>query len=178
MTALFKESGSISSWMSRRILRRTEDAEEVMSDAYAQLWRMAEHYDSAKGGVSNWIVLLVRSRALDLARRQSSRSRWEVDLPPQHRERCREMSPEQMEVQRSEVCTVRSALAQIPPDERHLLELAYDEELTHAAISVRTGLPLGTVKTRIRRGLARMRGLLDGTTRRSAAMSPAKFRAA
>ncbi len=178
MAALFEESRRISSWMSRRILHCPEDAEEVLTDAYAQLWRNAGHYDSTKGGVSNWIVLLVRSRALDLARRRNSRSRWEVELSPQHRERCRDFTPEQNQVRRTQNRYVRTALSQLPRDERHLLELAYDEELTHADIALRLGLPLGTVKTRIRRGLSRMRKLLDGTAPPNCVNDPAKSRAA
>jgi RNA polymerase sigma-70 factor (ECF subfamily) len=178
MAALFEESRRISSWMSRRILHCPEDAEEVLTDAYAQLWRNAAHYDSAKGGVSSWIVLLVRSRALDLARRRSSRSRWEVELAPQHRERCRELSPEQAQVRRAQNRYVRAALAQLPRDERLLLELAYDEELTHADIALRLCLPLGTVKTRIRRGLSRMRKLLGVTAQPGCVTDPVKSRAA
>ncbi len=174
MDALFAESWRISAWMSRRILNRPEDAEEVLADAYVQVWRNAASYDAAKGGVSNWIVLMVRSRALDLARRRTSRSRWEVHLPAQCGDHCWLPSPEQEQVSRSEARRVRAALAELPAEERTLLELAYDEELSHTQIVGRTGLPLGTVKTRIRRGLLRLRGHLGG----SGAMDPAKFQAA
>ena len=178
MTALFRESGGISNWMCRRILRRPEDAEEVLADAYTQLWRMAGQYDATKGGVSNWLVLLVRSRALDMARRQGSRSRWEVELTPHHRGRSTEMSPEQKELWRSQISRVRAALAELPHRERCLLELAFDEELTHADIAARTGLPLGTVKTRIRRALARMRLLLGGNGYPVVVAHAEKYRAA
>jgi RNA polymerase sigma-70 factor (ECF subfamily) len=155
-----------------RILRDAQEAEEVLEDVFLQLWERAAQYDPARGSVIAYLVTLARSRAADRVRRRVRRERIlravpadagldEPAAPPP--------SPLQASLATERTALVRAALAALPPSQRESLELAFLDGLTHPEISERLGEPLGTVKTRIRAGLARLRApllaLLDGDRR-------------
>ena len=155
-----------------RILRDAQEAEEVLEDVFLQLWERAAQYDPARGSVIAYLVTLARSRAAERVRRRVRRERIlravpadagldepAVPLP----------SPLQASLATERTALVRAALAELPASQRESLELAFLDGLTHPEISERLGEPLGTVKTRIRAGLARLRApllaLLDGDRR-------------
>lgn len=140
-----------------RITKSPLTAEEVTLDVYHDVWRHAATYDSARGSVVGWIMNQARSRAID-------RLRWErrgkrVDDGKTtgfgDGETRSESSP--MEEQRR---MIDGALEALTIDERRAIELAYFEELTYVEAAKRLGAPLGTIKTRIRSGLAKLRTLL------------------
>lgn len=142
-----------------RILRDPGMAEEVSADVYLQAWRQAERYDPARGGVLPWLLTLARSRALD--RLRAVRLRAEAERPTE---------PDGPRVapgadQRSEVAERRrlvlAAVGALPEDQRRVLELAYFRGLSHTEIADELGEPLGTVKTRIRLGMTRLRRQLS-----------------
>ena len=147
--------------LARRILNRLEDAEEVVQDVFTQIWREAGKYERGRATVAGWVVMLARARAIDRLRSRNARpdqrgadSSVMVDVPSTG------WSPEQVTISAEDVREVRGALAELPDVQRSLVELAYYEGLTHSEIATKTGVPLGTVKTRIRTAMATLRGVL------------------
>ena len=143
------------------ILREISSAEDATQDVYLQVWRTAASYDLRRGTVSAWLVTMVRSRATDrlraLHRRNAlvAQEEGEIGLVADPRP-----DPECASVEASTARRIREALATLPPGERQTIELAYFAELTHSEIVLHTGFALGTVKTRIRSGMARLRNSL------------------
>jgi RNA polymerase sigma-70 factor, ECF subfamily len=162
-----------------RFLRDREGAEEVVQDAYLAVWRHAEQYMPDAGSLLGWLLRIARNKAIDRTRAAARRPRL-VDLgEPEDdlegrldrvlatRRRVESMSeidpgPEEAATRAWARAVVRSALTAMPGPEREALELAYDDGLTQVEIAERLGWPLGTVKTRTRRGLASLRAALDG----------------
>lgn len=140
-----------------RIVRNTSDAEDVTQEAFAQVWANGSRFDPVRGAVPAWICVIARSRALDRLRRigtAGTPARGEAAF-----EAIPDPSPsvEVMAASAEQVVAARDALAALPPEQRTALELAYYDGLTQAEIAARTSTPLGTVKTRIRTGLQRIR---------------------
>jgi len=136
-----------------RIVGNRADADEVVQEVFLQTWRDASRYDPSRGTPEAWVVMLARSRAIDVlrsARRRGERvetrlTRDIADPTPAHA------------LQLANPRSMTGALGELSTAQRELLELAYYEGLTQTEIAARTGLPLGTVKTRIRTGLERLR---------------------
>lgn len=147
-----------------RVLGNAQDAEEAVADVYLQVWERAVSYCPTRGAVMAWLQTLAWSRALDHRRR--SRRRSPPGLHPAGPElaytESEDPSPEQMAERHARAGRVRAALDALAPGQRRVLELACYEELSHAEIAQRTGLPLGTVKSHARRGLAALRSAMDG----------------
>jgi RNA polymerase sigma-70 factor, ECF subfamily len=145
-----------------RITGRQEDAEEVVQDVFAQAWRTAVRYDATRATVAGWLMMLARTRALD--RLRARRARPDADLPVEVRAdapiAAGTPDPEQVAMSARDAQAVRTALAGLPDELRALVEFAYYEGLTHTEVAARTGLPLGTVKTRLRSAVAALRGAL------------------
>lgn len=133
-----------------RILRDGADAEDVVQEVFLQAWRQAERFDVGRGSPEAWLCTMARSRALDRLRKRVSR-----------REDSDEAAPVSTAAPRNEVAlAVRKALASLTDDQRRALELAYYEGLTQSEIAARLEEPLGTVKTRMRTAMIRMREVL------------------
>jgi RNA polymerase sigma-70 factor, ECF subfamily len=143
-----------------RILHDRQEAEDVLQDVFMQVWRKAGDFDESRGRAFTWLVTIARSRALDRLRGAGSRARLQTEaaeLPGSD-----EVDPV-TEAQRSEEGElVRQALAQLSLDQQKALYLAYFEGLTQTEIADRLQAPLGTVKTRMRSGLLKLRDLLHG----------------
>src|SRR5438132_11655940 len=140
-----------------RILHDREEAEDVLQETFLQVWRRAGDFDEARGRAFTWLVTVARSRALDRLRALGSRARLAEAAPvPQQ---VGDAAEEAFQSEQAEV--VRRALAQIPADQRQALLLAYFEGLTQMEIAARLGAPLGTVKTRMRAGMIRLRKILQ-----------------
>jgi RNA polymerase sigma-70 factor (ECF subfamily) len=145
-----------------RILRDVRDAEDVVQDVFTQAWRQASRYSPSRGMVAAWLVMLARSRAIDRLRTRNARPDGSSDeraaillmdtTPPIEHQL---LSSEQ-------ITRVRAALDSLPVLQRLPLELAYFEGLTHVEIADRLEQPLGTVKTRIRLALGKLRDALGG----------------
>jgi len=144
-----------------RILRNTGDAEDVTQEVFAQLWKQASRFDPQRGAVGAWLSVIARSRALDRLRRQGS---GRVTAGAEGLDAIPDPAPsvELVTASAEQVSAARDALASLPADQRTALELAYYEGLTQAEIAERTSTPLGTVKTRIRTGLQRIRDRISG----------------
>jgi RNA polymerase sigma factor (sigma-70 family) len=143
-----------------RIVRHGHLAEEVVSDVYMQVWRDAQRYDDARGRVLGWLLIITRSRALDILRRQD-----EAFSHPEPYELVSEPESEQKSahdlLEAAQVGSVlREAMQSLTPLQRQLLSLAFFRGLTHSEIVEQSGIPLGTVKTHIRRALAALKSQL------------------
>ncbi len=145
-----------------RILGSAEEAEEVVLDVFSKVWINATTYDPSRGRVDHWLFMMARSRALDRLRSRQRRDRV-VDVSTQQAqvEPISTPLPEEDLVIQERRDRVQGALAQIPAEQRTVIELAYFSGLSQSEIATQTGLSLGTVKTRTRLGLTKLRTLLD-----------------
>ena len=127
-------------------------AEECMQDVMATLWRKARLYDPARASVSTWIFTVARNRKIDLLRKYARPEPEDVPWGP-------EEEPAQIEVValKQDSKRLSAALKALPEKQRALIEHAYFGEMTHSEIADETGLPLGTIKSRIRLALERLR---------------------
>ncbi len=146
-----------------KMLNNVEEAEEVVLDVFSQVWRTAARYDTKKGRVDVWLLMMARSRALDRLR---SRTRQKKVVNASTQEVQVKLStevaiPEDNLLIQERRDLVLAALAKIPPEQRQIIELAYYKGLTQKEIAMQTGLSLGTVKTRIRLGLNKLRRILN-----------------
>jgi RNA polymerase sigma-70 factor, ECF subfamily len=145
-----------------RSLRSAEESEEVVLDVFAQVWRIADRYAPRKSRADTWIFMLARSRVLDRLRKLQSRKPSsgevldiaEIQVPSSG------VDPIDAAVVSERREQVRSVLGQLPNEQRLVLELAYYKGLSHSEIAQTTGISLGTVKTRIRLGLNKLRSAL------------------
>lgn len=147
-----------------RVLRQPQDAEEVVSDVFLQVWDQAVSYCPERGSVMAWLQTLAWSRAVDRQRRLR-RQRLETPLHPEGDEDAYENSEAQpadaLLDHLGNVQALQRAFQALTPVQRTVLELAYHEELSQPEIAERTGLPLGTVKSHARRGMAALRDALQ-----------------
>jgi len=147
--------------LARRILHDPDEAEEVVSDVFAQVWAHVEQHDPQRGPLVPWVLSITRNRALDGLRRRRrwwrKAERWgqAQELDPD--EGAAPSPPHEASVPGWPVhAQVHAALAGLPDEQRRLVMLAYFEGLTHSEIARRTGQPLGTVKTRLRMAHAKL----------------------
>jgi RNA polymerase sigma-70 factor (ECF subfamily) len=146
LAALYDRYAALLSSLLNRILRNTQASEEILQDVFFQLWRNAAQFDPARGSLPGWLAVIARNRAISRLRRHN----------PSEGEELLETTvvvPSNLEsaaAQQEMIGRVKSALENLPTEQRAAVELAYFEGLTHSEIASRTGDPLGTVKTRIR----------------------------
>jgi RNA polymerase sigma-70 factor (ECF subfamily) len=161
--ALYDMAHRIVFTLTMRITGNRESAEELTVDVFHDVWRHAPRFDPANGTVLAWIMNQARSRAIDRLRFESRRKRSSKgDLPPQT-----ETAPDPhavLELQ-EEGGSLRAALAVLTPEERQAIETTFFAGLTHAEAAARLNQPLGTVKTRIRSGLHKLRHALAAEAR-------------
>ncbi|MBF9035844.1 sigma-70 family RNA polymerase sigma factor [Rhodobacterales bacterium HKCCE2091] len=128
------------------------EAEDIVQDVMLSVWQKAAQFDPARAPVSGWIYRIARNRQIDLHRRKSRPEPEPLDLEG-------EAPPDASQVLalEQETAELRRALQALGPDQRQIIETAYFGELTHAEIQAATGLPLGTIKSRLRLGIERLR---------------------
>ncbi len=155
--------------LARRILDNHADAEEVVQEAFVQVWNRSGSYDPARSSVSTWLVLIARSRAIDrlrsrrvVERTHEAGAQAAVQGPGETH-----ASPEAIEnvfiQERHE--RVRREMAALPAEQQQVLEMAFYQGLTQSEIAARAGLPLGTVKTRTLLAMKKLRHALRGEIR-------------
>ncbi len=142
-----------------RITGERETAEEVTLDVFHDVWRRASGYDAANGTVLGWIMNQARSRALDRLRFEQRKKRVAPDGEDPLEASASEDSQQILELKQQGVA-VRQALHALTPEERQVIEAAFFSELSHHEVAIRLSEPLGTVKTRIRSGLQKLRRVL------------------
>ena len=148
-----------------RILGQSGDAEEVVQETFIQVWRQAARYDPARSSVNGWLVLIARSRAIDRLRNRRVVER--SALAADQEEPTPDTSPEgDRNVFFAERrARIRRALAALPGEQRAVIELAFFRGLTQSEIALRTGTPLGTVKTRTLLAMKKLRTALASDLR-------------
>lgn len=150
--------------VARRILGGAGEAEEVLQESFLQAWNQATRYDAQRSSVSTWLILIARSRALDRLRSRQARQRAAEGAaaePARDTSSSSELSVLHAERRRR----VRAVLAELPDEQRRVLELAFYEGLSQTEIATRTGTPLGTVKTRALLGMKKLRQALRAEIR-------------
>jgi RNA polymerase sigma-70 factor, ECF subfamily len=162
--ALYDDSASLVFTIVFRIVGNREDAEEVTLDVYSQVWKSASGYQPDRGTVTGWLTMVARSRAIDRVRARDRRRIAET-LETAAETPDPGSTPEQCTAAAEEQLRVRAALAALPEEQRLLLELACYSGYTQSELAERLALPLGTVKTRMRLGMIRLREELGSLTR-------------
>lgn len=150
-----------------KALGSVEESEEVVLDVFAQVWRTATRYDPDKGRVDTWLFMITRSRVLDRLRGKQRSTKTEVASVEAEIQSLRtSVDPVEAAIVSERQALVSAALNQLPDEQRRVLELSYFKGLSHGEIAAQTGFSLGTVKTRIRLGLNKLRAALgDWSTR-------------
>ena len=162
---LYDRYGGVLYAVAYRIVGQPADAEEVVLEAFAQAWREAARFEAGRGSVAGWLTMIARSRALDLVRGRSRRDRMTASAAadrPDGSPGMSEFRPDPAKAldhdERRQ--QVQQALATLSPPQRQAIELAYFEGLSQSEIAERLAEPLGTVKTRVRLGMQKMRECL------------------
>jgi RNA polymerase sigma-70 factor (ECF subfamily) len=145
-----------------RMLSDAAEAEDVVQDVFTQAWRQADRYDPARAPVAAWLMIITRARALDRLRRQRSRiTATGMDESTPH-PTDPDQSQEALAISSEQAERLRGALVALPDGQRTAIELAYFQGLSQSDIAARLQEPLGTIKTRIRSGLLKLREALAG----------------
>ena len=160
LAALYDESSRLAYAIAMRILHDEADASEVILDVYRHVWDNAARFDEQRGSAAAWIVIVARSRAIDRRRFRTARMRTAAKEEELDEAMSSHPSPESLAITGQSSRLVMGALAAIPSEQRQALELAFFEGFSHSEIAERLGEPLGTVKTRIRVALTRLREML------------------
>lgn len=159
LVALYDRYGRLAFGVAYRILQDASSSEEVVQDAFLRVWRQAGTFDPDRGQVRSWVLSIVHHRAIDLLRGKAGRRRQEVAI--EDVERTLTGGDTWSQVSRTlERESVLEAVASLPAEQRRAIELAYFQGLTHQEIADSTGIPLGTVKSRLRLGLRKLHDAL------------------
>jgi RNA polymerase sigma factor (sigma-70 family) len=143
------------------ILRSAEDSEEIVCETYAYAWANAARFDASRANVLGWLLMLCRSRALDrLRQRRATASALDV-VVMQETDSLGHDQPYDILSLMQRRSRVHTALSQLTPERRHLVSLAFLQGLSHQEIADATRLPLGTVKSHVRRALTQLREALE-----------------
>lgn len=145
-----------------RVLNNSRDAEEVVQEAFVQIWEKAGVYDAERGKPLTWAMTLTRNKAIDRLRRIQRRHRLhdEIEEEAQIWDRIVENDSCDQAVSHETQAMVRSAVIQLSPDQRRAIEMAFFGGLTQHQIAEKLDEPLGTVKARIRRGMIKLRNII------------------
>jgi RNA polymerase sigma-70 factor (ECF subfamily) len=157
LSALYDRFSGLLLTMAIRMLGDRAMAEDLVHDVFMEVWRNANRYDPSRGSVRTWVLVRLRSRALD--RLRSATARREVasdDIAP------REAAPEHEDPSLApDRAALVACLAQLPDEQRLVLELSYFQGLSSSEIAQRMGTPLGTVKSRTAAALAKLRSAME-----------------
>jgi RNA polymerase sigma-70 factor, ECF subfamily len=156
LSSIYQQTVSQVFAIARRMLRSKEDAEEIVCDVYTCAWQRAAAYDPKRGAVMAWLAVMTRNRAVDRLRQR----RESLSLDDEKHEGlagslvAQGLNPEQFLTQFQSGSAVHRALAALSEQRRHLIGLAFFHGMTHQEIAAVVGMPLGTVKSHVRRALA------------------------
>jgi len=151
-----------------RVLRDPQLAEDISQEVFVRLWRKPDSYVAERGRFLTWLISVTRNRAVDEVRVRGRRQHYET-ASPEEQERELPAGTADDPALNADLAEqrriVRDALAELPPDQRQVIELAFFGGLTQREIADRLSQPLGTVKTRIRLGMQKLRAALAPATR-------------
>jgi RNA polymerase sigma-70 factor (ECF subfamily) len=153
---LYERYGRIVFGMTYRLLGDRQAAEECTQDVFVSVWRTARTYEPARARVSTWLLAIARNRAIDATRRRAARP-----VDPHEDLWTTESSPDAADLVAAadEAGRLAEAMAELPDAQREAVSLAYFDGLSHTEIAARLGIPVGTVKGRIRLALDRLRAV-------------------
>ncbi|HVG20327.1 MAG TPA: sigma-70 family RNA polymerase sigma factor [Blastocatellia bacterium] len=163
LTTLYDLTSRLIFGLILRIVIDRASAEEVLLDVYTQVWRQALNYDTTRGAPLAWMMTIARSRAIDRLRSGKHDLQGKEPLESIGEVTSNAVNPEEATVNSERQRIVRSALETLSAEQREVIELAYFSGLSHSEIALRLGQPLGTVKTRTRLGMMKLRDLLKPT---------------
>ncbi len=157
LTSLYDRSNRLLFGLVLRIVGDASTAEEVLLDVYMQVWRQAGRYEQSRGKPLAWLVTMARSRAIDRLRagRQEEMRKEQLDTSDRVAQMATAFEDPMVAPEMRRL--VRAALDALPPEQREVIELAYYLGLSHSEIAVKLNQPLGTVKTRTRLGMMKLR---------------------
>lgn len=158
MTRCIDQFGRLVWSITRRYVQPDTEAEDVVQETFAELWEKADRFDGTRASAATFIGLIARRRSIDWLRRKKRRP----ELEPLPDDFDQKLSAPSSHSPRVDTESLHGALKQLPAEIRELFEMHFTRGLTHPEIADQTGLPLGTVKTRLRRGLITMRALMKG----------------
>jgi RNA polymerase sigma-70 factor (ECF subfamily) len=159
LRALYERTHRLVYTLTLRITNSRETAEELTLDVFHDVWRRASHYDAAGGSVLGWIMNQARSRAIDKLRFEQRKKRVDPHAGAPLTATSADDSDDALDL-RQQGERLREVLTVLTPDERQVIEIAFFSELSHAEVATQLNQPLGTVKTRIRSALAKLRQAL------------------
>jgi RNA polymerase sigma-70 factor (ECF subfamily) len=165
IASLYDRYGGVLYAVAYRIVGQRADAEEVVLEAFAQAWREAPRFETARGSVAGWLTMIARSRALDLVRARGRRERMTASAAAEQPDASPAMGdwrndPAGAVDEAERRARVREALATLSAPQREAIELAYFGGLSQSEIAERLQEPLGTIKTRVRLGMQKLREAL------------------
>ncbi|MFY9554550.1 MAG: sigma-70 family RNA polymerase sigma factor [Blastocatellia bacterium] len=160
LTTLYDSTSRLVFGLVLRVVGDRSTAEEVLLDVYTQVWRQAASYDAKRGAPLAWIMTIARTRGIDRLRSGKHDHRNKEALDSIAEITATTASPEEDTVTSERRQLVRSALDTLSAEQREVIELAYYSGLSHSEIALRLGQPLGTVKTRTRLGMMKLRDIL------------------
>jgi RNA polymerase sigma-70 factor (ECF subfamily) len=162
LARLYDETSSMINGLLLRILAHPQDAEEVLLDVYMKAWKYASSYSEKRGSVQAWLLIMARNAAIDRIRQRNAQPATLSIEPEAFPELASAgATPEEASVMQERRRRVQCVLNQLPPEQREVVVLSFFGGLTHAELAERLGEPLGTVKSRVRMGLTKLRGLLE-----------------
>jgi len=160
LTELFDRHSSVVLGLLVRIVGGRAEAEEVLQEVFLQAWMQADRYDEERSTPRGWLLMLARSRALDRLRRREAQRRREDEAAEGADDAVVPMGTARLEAAERR-SRIGAALGILSPEQRHCIELAFFEGLTHTQIAERLQAPLGTVKSRILLGMNKLRQALS-----------------
>ena len=160
LASLYDETCGMTYGLVHRILGDPASSEEVTLDVYSQIWRSAASFDPGRGSVTAWLATLARSRAIDRLRQTSNRTRREGPIDGARQLSAMEAGPEEEASLRQQRRQIQEALNGLPPEQRQVIEMGYFGALSQGQIAEELSIPLGTVKTRARLAMMKLREAL------------------
>jgi RNA polymerase sigma-70 factor, ECF subfamily len=153
---LYAEYGAVAYGAAMNVLHDHTRAEEAVQDSFMKLWRNWDRYDSSRGSIKTWVMTTVRNRSVDYLRGRHAHERREVELPSDTRATGLGADPWRHVASLVDRTVLREALDGLPPEQREAIELAYLQGYRHPEIARLQGVPLSTVKGRLRLGIKKL----------------------
>lgn len=160
LAALYERYASVLYSLALKILSASEPAQDVVHEAFLTAWRKAALYTSSRGNVATWLIVLCRNLAIDQYRAKMRLASRRVELDAATQYLISTDDPAMEAVATDEVRHLREALVKLPPEQKQVIEMAYFQGMSQTEIATATQIPLGTVKTRTRQAMLKLREAL------------------
>src|SRR5215203_150890 len=158
---IYDRHGGAAYSLAYRIVGDRTTAEEVTQEAFISVWRSGTRFDAGRGSVRSWLLSIVRNRAIDFLRSRAGKApKLDFDDASALEQRPATEKTDEEALRRETAAELRGAIGKLPPDQSKVIELAYFGGFSHSEIAQIQGLPMGTVKGRMRLGLEKIRGEL------------------